>query len=208
MKKHLRRIAVFICIFALCGTVLWGVWQIWFNPFRGTADFFGESKSLETVLTNEQALHDLDYIADRLKDRHPACIDGLPDKVRAAYELERESIAGLAEVPVLSLWQSAARIFSSLGDAHTAVGVNIKDKRLPLTFLWEGDTLRCYGSDYNGYTVVEIGDKPVNSLYERFKSQFSFELESWARYSFASRLNRGVYLAFIGVDTKDRKSVV
>ena len=41
----------------------------------------------------------------------------------------------------------------------------------------------------------------IDDLYQRFLSQFSYELESWARHSFASRLNRSEYLSFVGVDT-------
>jgi hypothetical protein len=203
MKIWLRRIVTFICIFALCGAVLWSVWRLWFDPYRGTVHAFSESESLETVLTTEQAVYDLDYIVDRLKERHPACISGLPVNVQTAYDRERENIAHLSEVPVLSLWQSAARILSSLGDAHTSVGVYYENSGcLPLDFVWENDALRCSGGGYDGYTVIEIGDIPVDSLYEQFKSQFSYELESWARYSFASRLNRGEYLAFAGADTR------
>ena len=93
--------------------------------------------------------------------------------------------------------------FSSLGDAHTAAGVNYeKSARLPLDFAWKDGTLLCFGDEYDGYIVVEIGGIARDDLYQRFLTQFSFELESWARYSFASRLCRGEYLSFVGVDTQ------
>ena len=72
---------------------------------------------------------------------------------------------------------------------------------LPFAFEWKDDTdLR--RNEYDGYIVVEVGSIPVEDLYRRFLTQFSYEMESWARHSFASRLNRGEYLAFVGVDTQ------
>ncbi len=201
MKKYINHIGIFVCIFILCGTALWGAWQLWFNPYRGTVSDLRPSEELETVLTSQQAVGDLDYLVHRLAERHPACMNGLPDNVQLEYERERAGIAALPEVSVLSLWQSAARVLSSLGDAHTAVGINYENRvRLPLTFAWKDDTLICLGDEYDGFIVVEVGNISTEALYQRFLPQFSYELESWARHSFASRLNRGEYLSFVGVD--------
>ena len=203
MKKYIKHIGIFVCIFILCGTALWGAWQLWFNPYRSTVNDLRPSEELETVLTSQQAVKDLDYLVHCVAERHPACINGLPDNVLLEYERERSGIAALPEVSVLKLWQSAARVLSSLGDAHTAVGVNYENRvRLPLTFAWKDDTLICLGNEYDGFIVVEIGNISTEDLYQRFLPQFSYELESWARHSFASRLNRGEYLSFIGVDTQ------
>jgi hypothetical protein len=201
LKKYIKHMGIFVCIFILCGTALWGAWQLWFNPYRSTVNDLRPSEELETVLTSQQAVEDLDYLIHHLAERHPACINGLPDNVQLGYERERAGIAALPEVSVLSLWQSIARILNSFGDAHTAVGVNYNNRvRLPLTFAWKDDTLSCLGDEYDGYIVVEIGGITTDNLYQRFLTQFSYELESWARHSFASRLNRGEYLSFVGVD--------
>lgn len=164
---------------------------------------FRPSESLDTVLSGSQAVEDLDYIIRCLEERHPACMKGLPGGVELEYQQEREKIASAPEVTVLSLWQSAARVFSSLGDAHTSIGVNLADApRLPFTFAWKNGTLICSGGAYDGYTVVEIGGVEVGKLYEKFLTQFSYELEAWAQYSFAARLNRKEYLSFVGLETR------
>ena len=202
MTKYIKHIGIFVCIFALCGTALWGAWQLWFNPYRSTVSILWPSEELEDVLTTQQAVEYLDYIVHRLIERHPACINGLTGNVQFEYERERAGIAVLQEVSVLSLWQSAARVLSSLGDAHTAVGVNYENSaHLPLTFAWKDDKMICLGDEYEVYIVVEVGNISIDDLYQRFLSQFSYELESWARHSFASRLNRSEYLSFVGVDT-------
>lgn len=190
-RKWIKHIGIFLCIFALCGVTLLGAWKLWFNPYRDTVTAFSQSERLETVLSGPQAVEDFDYLVRCLTDRHPACINGLPDKVQIEYERERMRITTSSGVTVLSLWQSAARLLASLGDAHTTVGVKYENaKRLPLSFSWEGDALICSGGEYDGYAVSQIGGASVTDLYERFLTQFSYELESWARYSFASRLNR------------------
>ncbi len=143
---------------------------------------FRPSESLDTVLSGSQAVEDLDYIIRCLEERHPACMKGLPGGVELEYQQEREKIASAPEVTVLSLWQSAARVFSSLGDAHTSIGVNLADApRLPFTFAWKNGTLICSGGAYDGYTVVETGGVEVGKLYEKFLTQFSYELEAWAQ---------------------------
>ncbi len=195
-----RRFIIFLCIFVLCGVALWGIWQFLFNPYRGTETAPRPSEKLEILLSGEQAAEDLDYLIGRLAERHPACINGLPDNVQIKYDQERENIAALPKVSVLSLWQSAARILNSLGDAHTAVGVNyVNRKYLPLTFKWKEDDFVCSGGEYDGYIVIEIDNISIDDLYERFLTQFSYELEAWARHSFAERLTRSEYLSFVGV---------
>ncbi|MDD3833596.1 MAG: S41 family peptidase [Oscillospiraceae bacterium] len=202
-SKWRKHIIFFLCAFILCGGIFWSAKQLWFNPHRGTVTAFHPSEELETVLTSQQAIEDLDYLVHRLAERHPACMNGLPDNVQLEYERECEGIDTLPEVSVLSLWQSAASVLSSLGDAHTAVGVNYENRaRLPFSFVWKDDTLTCSSGEYDGYIVIEIGGVSTDDLYQRFLTQFSYELESWARHSFASRLNRCEYLSFVGVDTQ------
>jgi C-terminal processing protease CtpA/Prc len=60
--------------------------------------------------------------------------------------------------------------------------------------------LICSGGEYEGYTVNKIGGVSVNQLYERFQEKFSYELDAWAHHAFASRINRGDYLAFVGIN--------
>lgn len=207
--ERFKCLIIFLCALALCGVSLWGAWQIWFNPYRGTVSAFNPTQDLESLLSTAQALEDLDYLIARVEERHPACIKELPDNVRTAYERERAIIESSSVVSVLSLWQSAARLLASLGDAHTAVGVFYENgMRLPLSFEWADDALICRGGEYDGQAVIEIGGILITDLYERFLTQCSYELEAWARYSFASRLNRGEYLSFIGASSSGEVSLV
>ena len=61
---------------------------MWFDPFRGTVSVFKQSEKLEAFLGGKQAAEDLEFIVNRLRERHPACISGLPPAVQEAYEKE------------------------------------------------------------------------------------------------------------------------
>lgn len=202
-KKWLKHIRIFFCIFVICATALYGAWRIWLDPYRGTVSTFEQSEKLDTVLTGMQAAEDLKYIVGRLRERHPACISGLPAAVQKEYEQEYAELSESTEVTVLSLWQSASRVLACLDDAHTTVRAYYEDtKILPLLFSWEGQRLICSGGEYDGYTVNKIGGVSVDQLYERFQEQFPYELDAWARYAFASRINRSDYLAFVGISAE------
>ena len=201
-KKCIKHIKIFLYVFIICTVALYGAWRIWFDPYRGTVSTFRQSEKLDTYLSGMQAAEDLEFIVCRLQERHPACISGLPAAVRMAYEREHAVLSKSTEVTVLSLWQSASRVLASLGDAHTTVRAYFNDtKYLPLLFSWEGQHLICSGGEYDKYTVYKIGGVSVSQLYERFQEQFSYELDSWARHAFASRINSSDYLAFVGIDT-------
>ncbi|MGI6140316.1 MAG: S41 family peptidase [Caldicoprobacterales bacterium] len=201
-KKWVKRIWVFLCIFIICAIAQYGAWRIWLDPYRGTVSTFEQSEKLDTILTGMQAAEDLKYIIDRLRERHPACISGLPAAVQKAYGQEYAELSESTEVTVLSLWQSASRVLACLDDAHTTVRAYYENtKTLPLLFSWEGQRLICSGGEYDGYTANKIGGVSVDQLYERFQEQYSYELDAWTRHAFATRINRSDYLAFVGIDT-------
>jgi hypothetical protein len=201
-KKWTKHLRIFLCTFVICTIASYGAWRMWFDPYRGTVSTFKQSEKLDTFLGGMQAAEDLEFIVNRLRERHPACVSGLPPAVQKAYEQEYAELSRSSEVTVLSLWQSASRVLAQLNDAHTMVRVYYEDtKFLPLLFSWEGHQLICSGGEFDGYTVNMIGGVSVTQLYERFQRMFSYELDIWSRYVFASRINRSDYLAFVGINT-------
>jgi hypothetical protein len=124
----------FFCIFVICATALYGAWRIWLDPYRGTVSTFEQTEKLDTVLTGMQAAEDLKYIVDRLRERHPACISGLPAAIQKEYEQEYAELSESTEVTVLSLWQSASRVLACLDDAHTTVRAYYEDTKILPSF--------------------------------------------------------------------------
>ena len=162
-KKWIKHIGIFLCVFAICAIALYGAWRIWLDPYRGTVSTFEKSEELDTVLTGMQAAEDLEFIVNRLRERHPACVSGLPPAVQKAYEREYAELSESTEVTVLSLWQSASRVLAQLNDAHTRAQPYYENtKTLPLLFSWEGHQLICSGGEFDGYTVNLIGGVAID----------------------------------------------
>ncbi len=200
-KKWTKHLKIFLCTFVICTIASYGTWRMWFDPYRGTVSTFKQSEKLDTFLGGMQAAEDLEFIVNRLRERHPACVSGLPPAVQKAYEQEYAELSRSSEVTVLSLWQSASRVLAQLNDAHTRAQPYYENtKTLPLLFSWEGHQLICSGGEFDEYTVNMIGGVSVSLLYERFQGMFSYEHDAWARHVFASRINRCDYLAFLGID--------
>lgn len=199
-KKFLKcTYIIIICIF-LFVTIYFFTYQSFFNPSRGLPKKIVFSKDLKKVLTKAEALEDLEYIMKRFKERHPACIKGIPEAVSKKYQIEKDNITD--KVSVLKLWQTASRILAVMKDGHTGVNYYYQEYyTLPMTFSFSKGILTCTSGKYKSYTVTRINKLSPSELYRKFKSQFSFEIESYAEYYFAEYIVLNTFLEFIGVDT-------
>jgi hypothetical protein len=181
-------------------TGLYAAYKLSFDPYRGTITTAVDSKDLSAILTKEEASADLAYLVDKLEERHPACIRGLPDEVRAQYEKELAALTD--DMTVLQLWQAGARVLARMKDAHTAIGHRSIDyKRLPIKLEMTDDRLLCTSEGYDSAEIVRINGISVGELYRRFLTQFSYELESYASYCFSNYIRDPKYLEFVGVYT-------
>ena len=159
----------------------YAAYKLSFDPYRGTITTAVASKDLHTTLTREEARADLAYLVDKLEQRHPACIAGLPNEVQAQYEEELTALTD--DMTVLQLWQAGARVLVRMKDAHTAIGHRSSDYlRLPIKLEMSDSRLLCIGEGYDNVEVTRINGIPVDELYRRFLAQFSYELESYASY--------------------------
>ena len=119
-KKNFRIGIIAVLSIAVVAGALYGAYALWFDPYRGTSDLASPTLPLDTELSAEQALADLDYAYERIVERHPAWLDGSDDlcaAVREQYQDEREALADGSTV--IELWQACGRIATVLGDGHT-----------------------------------------------------------------------------------------
>ncbi len=202
-KRLIKQAVIFLCIAGSLSLAIWTVWNLVLNPYRGTVKQPVPSMSLDTLIDSDKAIEDLDYVAAMLTTRHPACVKGLPDVIDTVYHQERTTLAQKNQVTVLELWQSSARMLTCMKDAHTGIRPQSDFQLLPLEFKFVDGALVFSDNQSTVLGVERIGGIPVNELYARFCEQFPFELEEYARYSFARRMNRSDYLSFVGVDTKN-----
>lgn len=180
-------------------SLLVGIGWIVLNPHRGQAVVDDSTLALDQVLTREEALGDLDFVADVIRDRHVWAADGLPGAVAAAWEAER---AALPDQPtVLDVWRASSRILVALGDGHTFVGVPHGDETP-------------YGIDYamvNGDLHVDAGDirlpvasingVPAADVVERNRRLTPADNPGWVEGRLVERLRYDDGLEFLGIPT-------
>ena len=191
-------IIIGITVFLIGG--LYAAYKLSFDPYRGTIIAAAASQDLSATLAKEEASADLAYLVDKLEKRHPACIAGLPDEVQAQYEKELNALT--EDVTVLELWQAGARVLAKMKDAHTAIWYPSSDyQRMPIKLEMLDGRLFCISEGYDNVEATRINGIPVDELYRRFLTQFSYELESYASYCFSNYIRGPKYREFVGVDT-------
>lgn len=198
-KKKIIIITLFVFLF-VCGG-LFTAFKLFFDPYRGTVSA-GEwelTSALDEVLTKNQAVSEIDFILKRLEERHPACMDGIPQLVLEQTRIEKENMS--EQVTVLQLWQMSSRILAKMSDGHTSVEPLLKQgNNLPISFRFDKEKLYVINGEFDGYEVTHIGGISTDELYRTFLSQFSYELEEYASTHFANLCQSSNYLAFLNID--------
>ncbi|HEX3048561.1 MAG TPA: S41 family peptidase [Bacillota bacterium] len=197
---------VLVSILALM-IILVGI-ALFINPYQGTVswDTMKNSMPYTEILSKEQALSELKYLIDLIKDRHYSAITKLPAPVRTQYEQE---IKNISEKPdVLDLWRAGSRILKQLEDAHSLMYYLSNDqKRLDIDWKLSGDVLTCQSGTHAGQTVTQMNGILIKELYQRFLAQFSYENIYDAEARFPSYLKRSSTLNWLGVECTDQVQI-
>lgn len=155
---------------------------------------FDNTLPMDSVLSAEQALNDLDYIYRTVSENHVCFLDGsgLDKTFTDEYNRQRNYISGGGDITVKDLWRSAAEMCHVLGDAHTLVTPTSDMYAEDLSLLKDG-------------TVVSIDGVPCAELLEDFRSFFSYEPQMgfYADHMFGQIIIRKNYLELLGINTAD-----
>ncbi len=202
-QNRLRKLFIIITSVILSCALVYLMLNIVFSPYWGSIyapdgylsfNSFYAAESDELIYTNEQAMEDIDYILKYLGRVHPEYEDGLPDSLRNLAEREKNNFG--EEVSTYELWRSAARIMSSVGDAHTMLAPSFSRH-----YLCE---LIMLTDDYTGeYDVLSVNGKTVEELFNDNNDLFSYELQSWGNIAFKNCLQTLEGMKFLGIDTSD-----
>jgi hypothetical protein len=188
-KKMLVRLLIAAAVLAAILLALFFVWKYGFDPSRGTTDSPETTRSLDTVLTKEEAQRDLDYMYDKLRTRHPAWLDRSDKdhkKVEKLYRKERAALG--SKVTVLELWRTASRILAVMNDGHTTVQ-RIGDYKV----VEDLDAL-------DSGTLTAVNGEDAEKVFARFRKMNSSETEATDRTSFNDAVLREDYLRLLGFD--------
>lgn len=195
MRKKLLSIGVVVIVVLLfSAAALYCYYRLCMDPYRGTAGEITSSLNLEDTLSKEDALEDLAYLMECLRERHPAWLDGSGRDASAERQYEKELTAIQNPVSVIELWQSASRITAALHDGHTYIN-------------WCGGQYR-YIDDFTAVRTygrpLIIDGIPCEDVLAAYKEVFSYELEYYAEASFWENvIICEQNLQLCGIDTSD-----
>lgn len=197
IHKYKKLLLIPIIVAAIL--ILWFlIYQLVFNPYRGTTDKHVEPLPLEASLTEKQVLKDMDYTIKTIRSHHPAWLEKDNEKVQAVEEAYKNECRKLREdgtdsYTTLDEWRILSGIINKLHDGHTGV-------------LYKSDS-NCYIDDVTQvekYGVpVEINGNPSDQLLKDFMGLFSYEGDEYARGIFRDIIQNEAYLKLLGVDTTD-----
>jgi len=197
-KKSSKKIIIRIILgIVLIAGILFAVYKLAFDPYRGSVKSSGESLPLDERLTVDRAIEDIDYVMKIYRQRHPAWLEdsnARVDDVEKQYVTEVDDLrsSGVTEISVLEEWKIISRIMHCLYDGHSTV--------------FHTDYNTHYLSDFtqiNKYGLpVMIGNEPYEDVLNRFMAVYQYETESYAKAIFDSKVivNEN-YLRWCGIDT-------
>lgn len=155
---------------------------------------FTETLPVNSVLTAEQALEDLDHVYRVISENHPCFLDnsGLDKQLTSVYERERKALSEMSDITVKTLWRSASEMCHILGDAHTIVVPTSDTYAEDLSIFKDGE-------------VVSVDGVLCADLLADFRSFFSYEpqLDFYADHMFGQVILRRSFLELLGIDTSD-----
>ena len=195
-KKKLIFVVIVVCAVLLLGGFMY--YKLCMDPYRGTVKNREYSKELDTLLSTEEALEDLEYMMERFRNHHPAWLENNNKNVEAVekqYETESAAIKDAhGEISVLALYQAASRIAAKMHDGHTYP-------------YWNGEELR-YIHDF---AQVRTLGKPITidgilteEILDAYKQVTAYEVEFYVEEQFWSQVIISEYaLRLCGLDTTD-----
>lgn len=195
-KKALKIVGIILGVIFLFAVAIYGYYKLCMEPYRGTVSEYAYSIGLDEMLTAEEAKEDLEYLMERLQERHPIWLDGSVEKVAAAEAEYEKALAAIGnEVSGIEIFRMASRIVATLQDGHTR-------------FEWNGGGTGRYIDDF---TVVWDYGKPLTidgvaceEIIEDYKKVCSYEVDYYAEAMFWGRvITYEPFLRLCGVETSD-----
>lgn len=194
LKKTIRILLIVLVILLLFAGISLLIYQLALNPYRGAVDEFAVSKDLDYVLTEKEAKEDLDYVIDKLRNRHPAWLEEENAKVDEVEKRYSELSGRIGEVTMLQFYRDISYLLNPLHDGHTYIDYNDPDLRL----IDDVSYLR------QGIRPTHINGEPIEDIINCYLQYESYEVEADEREAFFD--NAVCYSYFLrkcGVDTFD-----
>ena len=188
--------AVVICVFSaaiITGSILAGLYY-GLDPYRGTvANANALSRPIDSVLTREEALGDLDFLYKIIKTRHFSARKGVTKAFQDEFDRQKAAIGG--SVTMIEFLAVCRRILAALKDAHSMVaqnngggaGFHVHNNKFKVTD--DGEIFIIVGGVSRKLTAIE--GLPAADIINTVKLHTSYENDYYLYESLESKLNSG-----------------
>lgn len=165
------------------------------NPYWGSVMYIDNSYTapLDSVLTYEQAISDMNELMNTLKRIHPKFLGGVPEEVETAYKRELENLSNMSEITVMDLRIAMEKTVSPLHDAHTSV-YNSSDGANDLFRYDYAEKVK------NDWEISAVNGIPFDEFFGTVSDRYSFEIEEWAIKDIVYALANDSGLDYLGLD--------
>lgn len=197
----MKRLKAIIIVAIIIGIGFMG-YQYYMDPYRGTIDNFGEFREYNAMLSMEEAKQDLQFLYQKIGEKHVSTVDGIPEALEIAYQDELDSIKG--PITVLELWQKSSHIIKNLEDAHSAIYyLGESDEKLAGLMTVVDGKFYMEHRMLGKIEILSINGKSIKLIYDRFLQQFSYENIYWAEARFPNYLLTQEGMKWLGIDAQE-----
>jgi hypothetical protein len=195
-----RRLGIILAVVVLALALVGGIGWTALNPHRGQARVDDSTLPLDEVLSRDDALRDLDFVVETIRERHVWAVDGLPPAVATSWQAERDALP--SRPTVLDVWRASSRILVALGDGHTFVGVPSKDyEHFDIDYVMVDGDLHV---DMEGVPVPvrAINGVPAAHIVETNRQLTPADNDGWRAARLLARLQTDDGLALLGAPAR------
>lgn len=191
-----KRAGIVALVAALALALVVGVVWVRVRPHRGQATYAQTTLPLDHVLDRDDAVADLDHVAQTIRDRHVWAASGLPQAFEDSW---RGEVAALpADPTVVDVWRGTQRMLVTLGDGHTFSAASTPgqehydaDFRVDDGGLW-------VASGATMLQVHRVNGVDVHELVRRNRDLTPADNEGWVEQQLEERLRSSSHLALLG----------
>lgn len=193
-KKIINKLIFCISLFLLMIVIFVIIQHYFFNPYKETIPSHKLSTTLPLSLnlTKEQAIEDLDYLTETIRQHHMSAVNKLPDSLKQQYEYEVSQFSNSPSV--LQVYQAACRIAALLKDGHTTVSITGSTSLYYHgTYFFEGDSLTMILNDETLH-ITQINGIDLQTIWNHYLTLTSYENSIAATYYFENNLIKKDFL--------------
>ncbi|QSX04671.1 S41 family peptidase [Sedimentibacter sp. zth1] len=188
-RKSIRIITYILAGLILMGGILLGYYKLFIDPYRQTVRAFEKTMAITETLSKKEALEDLDFLYEKLQNRHPLWSEKDNNIIVNVEEKYIEIRNGIKEeVSVLEFYKACSEMLSLFHDGHTFVVYN-NDFRVIDDF----SQIEQYGAP------VKINGVLFETVLDNFKKHSSYEFDFYIEKKFL----RSMYIVDINLMLAD-----